>query len=252
MSDDKYGPGRTLDAMNARGLAGKRDYVRSLEQRRDDEAMSLLVECLCDESWYLRDLAEHALLRLGDRGGETLLPILEQGLWFSRASAARVVGRLGYRPAAPALLRLCLDSNATVVQAAFASLVDLAHRGGSVRIAWELHRHEPERRRELLAQLGALDRPLHDRLERMLRNDDLMTREHPDDLRDDSDFVRASEEGVEWEILTGPPAHESFEWRQDEAPVTVHTSVHIYPLELPIFGQGVPTSNGRADGFHCL
>ena len=35
MSDDKYGPGRTLDAMNARGLAGKRDYVRSLEQRRE-------------------------------------------------------------------------------------------------------------------------------------------------------------------------------------------------------------------------
>ena len=206
MSDDKYGAGRTLDAMNARGLAGKRDYVRSLEQRRDEEAMSLLVECLCDESWYLRDLAEHALLRLGDRGGETLLPILEQGLWFSRASAARVLGRLGYRPAAAGLLRLCMDSNATVVQSACAALVDLSHRGGSVRIAWELHRNEPERRRELLQRLGSLDRPLLDRLERMGRNDELMTNEDPDDLRDDSDLVRASEEGVEWEVLTGPPA----------------------------------------------
>lgn len=86
MSDDKYGPGRTFDAMSARGLAGKRDYVRSLEQRRDEEAMSLLVECLCDESWYLRELAETALLRLGDHAGETLLPLLEQGLWFSRVS----------------------------------------------------------------------------------------------------------------------------------------------------------------------
>jgi HEAT repeat protein len=206
MSDDKYGPGRTLDAMNARGLAGKRDYVRSLEQRRDEEAMSLLVECLCDESFYLRDLAEHALLRLGDRAGETLLPILEQGLWFSRASAARVLGRLGYGPAAAGLLRLCMDSNASVVQAARAALVDLSHRGGSVRIAWDLHRNEPERRRELLQQLGALDRPLLDRLERMLRNDDLMTNDDPDHLRDDSDLVRASEEGVEWEVLTGPPA----------------------------------------------
>ena len=205
MSDDKYGAGRTIDAMNARGLAGKRDYVRSLEQRRDEEAMSLLVECLCDESWYLRDLAEHALLRLGDRGGEALLPILEQGLWFSRSSAARVLGRLGYRPAAAGLLRLCADSNATVVQSARASLVDLSHRGGSVRIAWELHRGEPERRRELLQQMGQMDRPLLERLERMLRNEDLMIREDPDDLRDDSDIVRASEEGVEWEVLTGPP-----------------------------------------------
>lgn len=206
MSDDKYGAGRTIDAMNARGLAGKRDYVRSLEQRRDEEAMSLLVECLCDESWYLRDLAEHALLRLGERSGETLLPILEQGLWFSRSSAARVLGRLGYRPAAAGLLRLCADANATVVQSASAALVDLSHRGGSIRIAWELHRAEPERRRELLQRLGELDRPLLDRLERMLRNDELMTNDDPDDLRDDSALVRASEEGVEWEVLTGPPA----------------------------------------------
>jgi len=205
MSDDKYGQGRTIDAMNARGLAGKRDYVRSLEQRRDEEAMSLLVECLCDESWYLRDLAEHALLRLGDRGAEALLPILEQGLWFSRASAARVLGRLGYRPAAAGMLRLCVDSNATVVQSARAALVDLGHRGGSVRIAWELHRSPPERRRELVAMLGGQDRPLQERLDRMLRNDELMTNEDPNDLRDDSDLVRASEEGVEWEVLTGPP-----------------------------------------------
>ena len=205
MSDDKYGPGRTLDAMNARGLAGKRDYVRSLEQRRDEEALSLLVECLCDESWYLRDLAEHALLRLGERGAEALLPILEQGLWFTRSSAARVVGRIGYGPAVPALFRLCSDSNATVVQAARAALVDLGHRGGSARIAWELHRMAPEVKQSTLAGFHAADRPLHERLERMLRNDEIMTREDPVGLRDDSDIVRASEEGVEWEVLTGPP-----------------------------------------------
>lgn len=205
MSDDKYGPGRTLDAMNARGLAGKRDYVRSLEQRRDEEAMSLLIECLCDESWYLRDLAEAALLRIGDRGAATLVPILEQGLWFSRTSAARVLGRLGWRPAAASLLRACADANASVAQTARAALVDLSHRGGSVRIAYELHRMEPGVRQSLLRDLGALDHPLLERLERMLRNDELMTSEDPEELRDDSALVRASEEGVEWEILTGPP-----------------------------------------------
>ncbi|HTR97248.1 MAG TPA: hypothetical protein VMH61_05050 [Candidatus Acidoferrales bacterium] len=205
MADDRPQTGRTFDAMNARGLAGKRDYVRSLEQRRDDEALGLLVECLSDESWYLRDLAENALLRAGDRAGEALLPVLEQGLWFTRSSAARVLGRLGYRPAAAPLLRLCADMNATVAQAADTALFDLAHRGGSVRIAWELHRAGTERRRSLLERLGALDRPLLERLERMLRNDELMTREDPGDLRDDSMLVRASEEGVEWEVLTGPP-----------------------------------------------
>jgi HEAT repeat protein len=204
MADDQY-TGRTLDAMNARGLAGKRDYVRSLEQRRDEEAMSLLVECLCDESWYLRELAESALLRMGDRAGETLVPLLEQGLWFSRASAARVLGRLGYRPAAPALLQLLEDSVETVADSAESALADLAHRGGSVRIAWELHRAEPGTRQALLARLAQRHRALGERLLRMLRNDELMNSEQPDELRDDSELVRASEEGVEWEVLTGPP-----------------------------------------------
>lgn len=205
MADDKQGNGRSIDAMSARGLAGKRDYVRSLEQRRDEEAMSLLVECLCDESWYLRELAENALLRLGDRAGETLLPLLEQGLWFSRASSARVLGRLGYPPAAPGMLRLLDDANATVGQAAFSALCELAHRGASARIAWELHRLPAEVRHQRLDTIGRADRRLHERLERMLENDDLMNSEDPRDLRDDSDLVRASEEGVEWEVLTGPP-----------------------------------------------
>jgi HEAT repeat protein len=205
MADDKYGQGRTMDAMNARGLAGKRDYVRSLEQRRDEEAMSLLVECLCDESWYLRELAENALLRLGDRAGETLLPLLEQGLWFSRASSARVLGRLGYAPAAAALMRLLDDANATVVQAAGAALDELGHRGGSARIAWELYRLQPEQRHERLDRFASIDRPLLERLERMLKNEELMTNADPGDLRDDGELVRASEEGVEWEVLTGPP-----------------------------------------------
>ena len=74
-----------------------------------------------------------------------------------------------------------------------------------MRRAWELRGRESEVRPGLRARLSALDRPLGERLERMLRNDELMTNEDPDDLRDDSDLVRASEEGVEWEILTGPP-----------------------------------------------
>ena len=84
--------------MNSRGLTGKREYVRSLEQRSDAEALSLLVECLSDESWFLRDLAEEALLRMGERGAPVLVPLLDQGLWFTRASAARVLGRSAHRP----------------------------------------------------------------------------------------------------------------------------------------------------------
>ena len=38
----------------------------------------------------------------------------------------------------------------------------------------------------------------------MQSNDDLMSVDDPRELTDDHPLVRASEEGVEWEILTGP------------------------------------------------
>src|SRR5947207_3833755 len=128
MTDDKYGPNRTADVLNTRSLASKREYVRGLEQRGDAEALSLLVECLCDDSWYLRELAEEAFLKLGDRGADALLPLLDRGVWFTRSSSARVLGRLGYRGAVPGLFRLTDDANDTAADAARDALVAIGNR----------------------------------------------------------------------------------------------------------------------------
>jgi len=205
MTDDKYGQNRPLDVLNTRGLTAKREYVRSLEQRRDAEALSLLVECLCDESWYLRELAEEAFLRMGEEHAGVLVPLLAQGLWFTRTSAARVLGRLGYRPAAPVLLGLADDANETVRAAAIDALVVLGHARGSTRIAHALHRLPPDLRRRRMDEVSRRDRALGERLERLMRNEELMGIEAADALSDDSPMVRSSEEGLEWEVLTGPP-----------------------------------------------
>jgi len=125
VSDDKH-TSRALDALNTRGLAGKREYVRGLEQRRDEEALSLLVECLCDESAYLRELAEDALLKIGARATPVLLPLLDQGLWYTRSSAARVLGRLARHDAIPGLTQLAGDANASVRDAAREALARIA------------------------------------------------------------------------------------------------------------------------------
>lgn len=207
MSDDRSIPReRPLDVLNARGLTAKREYVRGLEQRHDDEALSLLLECLCDESWYLRDLAEQAFLRLGENGVRALLPLLDEGLWFTRSSGARVIGRMGYRPAVPRLLRMARDANATVAQSAREALAEIARRGGASRVAHEIHAFDPALRARHLADLASLDRAVAERVEGLMRKEELMSVEDPDGLSDDSPVVRASEEGVSWEILTGPPA----------------------------------------------
>ena len=203
MSDDRHGQSKAFDALNPRGLAGKREYVRSLEQRSDEEALSLLVECLCDESWYLRDLAEESLLRLGEKGAPILVPLLEQGLWYTRASAAKVLGRCAYRPSVPALLRLMGDANETVAEAARVALVAIGRGGGAISLARSLHELPPDLRYGKFESIRAKDRALGERVEHLMRQDDLMSPE-TGDLSDDSPMVRASEEGLEWEVLTAP------------------------------------------------
>ncbi len=206
MTDDKYGQSKAVDVLNARALNSKREYVNDLAGRGDAEAVSLMVECLCDESWFLRDLAEQSFPKLGDRGAAALLPLLEDGLWFTRVSAARVLGRMGFRPAVPGLLRLTDDANRTVAEAARDALVVIGHQHGAVRIAHAIHRLPPDARRARLDELAARDRPLADRIDRLTRSEELMTASDIDALSDDSSAVRATEEGVEWEVLTGPPS----------------------------------------------
>jgi hypothetical protein len=111
---------------------------------------------------------------------------------------------MGYRPAVPGLLRLTEDSNATVAQSAREALAAIAARGGSSRIAHALFRSPPDVRRRRLDELGRLDRAAAERIERLMRQEELMSLEDGESLADDSAEVRATEEGVEWEILTGP------------------------------------------------
>lgn len=205
MTDEKYGQSKAVDVLNMRAMSAKREYVRDLVNRGDAEALSLLVECLCDESWFLRDLAESVFPELGATGARTLLPLVEGGLWFSRVSAARVLGRMGYHPAVPALLRLTEDLNQTVAEAAREALIAIGRQRGAVRIAHAVFRLPPDARRARIRDMIARDRQLADRIERLMRSEELMNATDIESLTDDSTAVRATEEGVEWEVLTGPP-----------------------------------------------
>jgi HEAT repeat protein len=202
MADDSYAQSRAFDAMNPRGLAAKREYVRGLEQRRDPEALSLLVECLCDESSYMRDLAQQAFIRIGEPAVPVLLPLLEQGLWFTRTSAAGILGRLSARAAVPRLTRLADDRNRTVAEGAGEALAAIGRAGGGFRIAHVLHRLPPDQRRRRLEELARRDSMLAGAIERLMASDELMTLEDDGTLADDSPVVRGAVKGVEWDVLT--------------------------------------------------
>ena len=107
--------------------------------------------------------------------------MLDQGLWFTRTSAARVLGRLGYRPAVPGLFRLTEDANDTVAGAARDALVAIGNARGAIRLAYALHRMPPDSAAARLDEIAERDRALGERLERMMRSEELMAAEDLDD-----------------------------------------------------------------------
>ena len=204
-TDDKHGQNKAFDAMNTRGFAAKREYVRDLELKGDHDAVQRLVECLRDESSYLRDLSEQALGRLGRRAADALMPLLRQGLWYTRAGAARILGRTGFGDAVPVLFDMTRDANHSVGAAAMEALLEIGRQRGAIRLAHALHRMPPDERQLGMDQILSRDPVLGERLRRLMRNEELMAVADVSALDDDSAAVRASEEGVEWEVLTGPP-----------------------------------------------
>jgi hypothetical protein len=101
-------------------------------------------------------------------------------------------------------MRLTEDANGTVADAARDALVMIGRQGGSFSLARALHGLPPDLRKRRFEELSIRDRALGERIDRMLRNEELMSIEDGSLLGDDSPVVRASEEGFEWEVLTGP------------------------------------------------
>lgn len=204
MAEEPYTTLRPFDALSPRGLAGKREYVLDLERRGDEAAILLLVECLADESGYLRDLAAAALIRL-QAPARPILPLLDSGLWYTRVSAVRTLGRLAAREAARPLGVLLGDANHSVQLESIEALAAIARGGSEVHVARALFARGEVERVRALRELRARDADTARRLEALFLDKDLMSAAEHELLTPAPGAARASEDGVAWELLTGSP-----------------------------------------------
>lgn len=144
--DERLEAGRTLEALRRKNLEGKKTFIEELRRQKNPKSVSLLLEILCDESWYLRDLAFKALVESGALAVEPLRGVLASGLWYTRAAAARALGELGDGRSAGDMLGMLTDANHTVRDAGLQSLKALASRGQAVAIARAIDALPPESR----------------------------------------------------------------------------------------------------------
>jgi hypothetical protein len=155
--DEKIESGRALEALRRKNLEGKKTFIDELKRLQDPRSVSLLLEILCDESWYLRDLALKALVEIDGPAREPLRRILSGGLWYTRAAAARALGRMGDAASARDLLDLLDDSNRTVREAGVEAILAMAAAGQVSALGRAIAQMPPERRYPRQSQLERID-----------------------------------------------------------------------------------------------
>jgi len=162
---------------------------------------------LCDESWFLRELAIDALGEMGDTAVPPLLTLVRSGLWFTRASAAKALGRIGDPRAVLPLVALFDDTNTTVAAAGAEGLVALCRSGSSLAAARAMRARAPEERERILVLLKRVDPDGGRKLAALVASDEWMNALGELSEQTVARIVAGSSdgaEGISWENIGGP------------------------------------------------
>jgi HEAT repeat protein len=102
--------------------------VRAIELLGDmdtRESIHFLLRCLHDESWHLR---KKATKLLGNHGSKVIIHlkgVIQNGLWYARASSASVVGEIGAVEGIDLLVPLLEDESRLVREEAQGALTSI-------------------------------------------------------------------------------------------------------------------------------
>ncbi len=104
--------------LRSKDIALRMKAVDILMEKRD---LPKLVSLLFSESWHVREKAAKALASFGKEVSDLVSPLLNEGYWYVRASAAFVVGEIQDLGSFDRLREMLGEINNTVrAQAAFA------------------------------------------------------------------------------------------------------------------------------------
>jgi HEAT repeat protein len=153
MADHKSSsPEQFLDALDRMNLDQKRVLIDELGTHPSERSIKILAEILQGDSWYLRDLAVDSMSQMGDHAIPVVNILLYSGLWYTRASAARCLGKMQHFESLPDLVHLLGDPNRTVQSACLASIADFV-RAGVVKETTRQFWNQGARRAQDLSQM---------------------------------------------------------------------------------------------------
>lgn len=117
------------DLLRSKDILKRFAAVDLLKERGDIERLR---DLLFNESWHLRERAAQALASFGERVGDLVRPLLDEGYWYVRASAAFVVGEIGDVKSFEKLKELMTERNETVRSEACKAIAKLIIKNASL------------------------------------------------------------------------------------------------------------------------
>ena len=125
------------DILKTGGLNEKLSALEELEKEDTARVNNLLFSLLSSEGWTLRNKVCHVLADRGEKIADRLINILNTGIWYTRAAAAKTLGLIGKISYIPELLRYRDDSNEVVKEEVKNAVKNIVERNGFARIQEE-------------------------------------------------------------------------------------------------------------------
>ncbi|MDI6807516.1 MAG: HEAT repeat domain-containing protein [Candidatus Eisenbacteria bacterium] len=169
MADERLPLSSTLRSLKMRDLEGQLSAIAELKREKSPKSLQTLLEFLCDESWFLREKAADALMEVGASVVPELLKLAQNSLWFTRACAARILGRAGSPECTARLVELFADRNRTVRDSALDAILELAAQDGGESLAISLVAIPPGMRETFLGSLRKANAPFAEKVVGMMQ-----------------------------------------------------------------------------------
>ena|GEM_PF-982451 len=185
-------------------LEDAQNYIERLAGQPAEEAVPKLLEILGDESWFLRDRAGMVLVGYGCEAAPGVEGLLKDGLWYTRAAAIRVLGRIGEPRSLEKVIDYLDDGNRTVAEETAKALLDFCRHDRSLAVAKILHGRGIEFREKVLSMLHRLNPDATGRLISLTKSKELMGPEGRLDASEEQRLiieVNDSDWGINWPEL---------------------------------------------------
>ena len=127
--------------------------VEKLGATKSQESMELLERLLYSERWHLRNKAACVLAQMGEEGIRILRKALNEGVWFTRASAILGLGKANMLEAVEWILQFRNDRNSVVQEAVKEALRGIITGDMERFVRGFLVKRSPLERDRILAEL---------------------------------------------------------------------------------------------------